>query len=70
MKFQNIRIHGSKVMLCTRKRDKRMNKQTVTQEAICLPTFFKVGDIKIVNFFVMASLFDSLQYSLSIITEN
>ena len=27
MKFQNISIHGSKVMLCTRKRDKQMNKQ-------------------------------------------
>ena len=26
MKFQNISIHGSKVMLCTRKRDKRTNK--------------------------------------------
>ena len=40
MKFQNISIHGSKVMLCTRKRDERTNKcnertnkQTGKQEA-------------------------------------
>ena len=42
MKFQNISISPSKVMLCTRKRDKRMNKQTDKPEAICPPLFFKV----------------------------
>ena len=26
MKFQNISIHGSKVMLCTRKRDESANE--------------------------------------------
>ena len=39
----NISINGSKVMLCTRKRDKRMNKQTEKPEAICPPTFSKLG---------------------------
>ena len=28
MEFQNISIHGSKVMLCTRKRDEQMNEWT------------------------------------------
>ena len=28
MKFQNLSIHGSKVMLCTRKGDKRTNEWT------------------------------------------
>ena len=28
MKFQNISIPGSKVMLCTRKRDEQTNEQT------------------------------------------
>ena len=28
MKFQNISIHGPKVTLCTRKRDKQTNEQT------------------------------------------
>ena len=28
MKFQNISIPGSKVMLCTRKRDERTNERT------------------------------------------
>ena len=50
MKFQNISVHGSKVMLCTKTRDKRMNEQTNERtkkpEAICPPTFFKVGGIK------------------------
>ena len=27
MEFQNISIHGSKVMLCTRKRDERTNER-------------------------------------------
>ena len=34
MKFQNICIHGSKVMLCKRKHDERTDKP----EAICPPT--------------------------------
>ena len=50
MKFQNISIHGSKVMLCTRKRDERTNEQrnerTDKPEAICSATFFKLGGIK------------------------
>ena len=45
MKFQNISVHGSKVMLCTRKRDERTNKQT-SQRQYAPPTFFKVGGIK------------------------
>ena len=44
MHFQNISIHGSK-MLCTRKRDKRTNERTDKPEAMCLPPFFKVGGI-------------------------
>ena len=43
MKFQNISVHGSKVMLYTRKRDEQTNEQTDKPEAICPPTFFKVG---------------------------
>ena len=63
MKFQNISIHGSKliyeiskhlhgskVMLCTRKcdeltnkRNERMNRQASSNMP---PTFFKVGGIK------------------------
>ena len=43
MKFQNISIHGSKVMLCTRKRDERTN---VTNERTNKPEVtFKVGGI-------------------------
>ena len=34
MKFQNISIHGSKVMLCTSKRDERINEQMDKPEAI------------------------------------
>ena len=51
-KLQNISIHGSKVMLCTRKRDKgkndQTNKRTDKPEAICFFQYasFKVGDIK------------------------
>ena len=45
MKFQNISIHGSKVMLCTRKCDKRRNErpneQTDKPEAICPPKYFQ-----------------------------
>ena len=55
MKFQNISIHGSKVMLCTRKCDKRKNEQPNEQtdklEAISAPpphptNVFKIGGIK------------------------
>ena len=49
MKFQNISIHGSKVMLCTRKRDERTNERTDKPEAICPRTFFKVGGIIILS---------------------
>ena len=42
MKFLNISIHGSKVLLCKRKRDERTNKP----ETICPSFFFKVGGIK------------------------
>ena len=41
MKFQNISIHGSKVMLCTRKRDERTKERTYKPEAKWPPTFFK-----------------------------
>ena len=44
MKFQNISRHGSKVMLCTRKRYERTNERTDKPEAI-YPHFFKVGSI-------------------------
>ena len=43
MKFQNISIHGSKVMQCTRKCDKRTNRQARSNMP---PNFFKVGGIK------------------------
>ena len=50
MKFQNISIQGSKVMLGTRKRDEPTNQPTNKQtnermdkpEAICPPTFSKL----------------------------
>ena len=44
MKFQNISIHGSKVMLCTRKCDERTNRQA--RSNMPPPNFFKVGGIK------------------------
>ena len=47
MKFQNISIPGSKVMLCTRKRDERTNERaharTDKPEAICPHLFSKLG---------------------------
>ena len=46
MKFQNISIHGSKVMLCTRDHNKQRNvtnKQTDKPEAICPPLFQNLG---------------------------
>ena len=49
MKFQNISIHGSKVMLCTRKCDKGTNEHNERMdkpEAIWPLNFFKVGGIK------------------------
>ena len=48
MKFQNISIPGSKVMLCTRKRDERKNEQMheqTSQKQYAPPTFFIVGGI-------------------------
>ena len=39
MKFQNISIHSSKVMLGTRKRDEQTNELRDKPEAIWLPTF-------------------------------
>ena len=38
-------IHGSKVMLCIKKRDKRMDGRTNNPEAICTSNFFEVGGI-------------------------
>ena len=51
MKFQNISIHGSKVMLCTKKHDERTNELrnkwtnewTDKPEAICPQLFSKLG---------------------------
>ena len=41
MKFQNISMHGSKIMLCTRKHDEQANEQsnewTDKPEVICPP---------------------------------
>ena len=41
MKYHNISMHGSKVMLCTRKRDERTNVQMDKPEAIL---FSKLGE--------------------------
>ena len=54
MKFQNSSIHCFKVMLCIKKRDERMDRQTDGRmdgrtnnpEAICPSNFFEVGGIK------------------------
>ena len=46
-KFQNSSIHGSKVMLCIKKRDKWKEGWTNNPEAICPSNFFEVGGIKI-----------------------
>ena len=49
MKFQNSSIHGSKVMLCIKKRDERTDERkdgrTDDTEAICPSNFFEVGGI-------------------------
>ena len=49
MKFQNSSIHGFKVMLCIKKRDKRTDGRTDGRtnnpEAICPSNFFEVGGI-------------------------
>ena len=49
-KFQNSSMHGSKVMVCIQKRDKRMdgrmNGLTNAPEAICPSNYFQVGGIK------------------------
>ena len=61
MKFQNISIHGSKVMLYTRKHDERMNERTNGQARSNMPppTFFKVGGI--INFrLIIFALFKTL----------
>ena len=48
-KFQNSSIHGSKVMLCIKKReertDRRKDGRMNNPEAICPPNFFEVGGI-------------------------
>ena len=48
--FQNSSIHGSKVMLCIKKRDERTDARTVGRtnnpEAICPSNFFEDGGIK------------------------
>ena len=49
MKFQNISIPGSKVMLCTRERDERTNARMNIQARSNIhppSTFFKLGGIK------------------------
>ena len=43
MKFQNSSMHGSKVMLCIKKRDERTDGRTNNPEAICPPTSLKLG---------------------------
>ena len=57
-KFQNSSIHGSKVMLCIKKRDKRTDGQKDGRmnnpEAICPSNFFEVGDITTYNSIVTA----------------
>ena len=58
MKFQNSCIHGSKVMLCIKKRDKRTDgrkdgrtdgQTTQKQYAPPPPNFFEVGSIIKIN---------------------
>ena len=44
-KFQNSSIHGSKVMLCIKKRAEQTDGWTNNPEAICTPNFFEVGGI-------------------------
>ena len=45
-KFQNGSIHGSKVMLCIKKRNAQTDGWTNNPEAICPANFFEVGGIK------------------------
>ena len=48
MKFQNIGVHGSKVMLCTRKRDERTNERRNRQARSNMPpTVFKADNLLI-----------------------
>ena len=42
-KFQNSSIHGSKVMLCIKKRDERTDGRT-TQKQYAPPTSLKLGE--------------------------
>ena len=41
-KFQNSSIHGSKVMLCIKKRDERTDRRT-TKKQYAPPTSLKLG---------------------------
>ena len=60
MKFQNISIHGFKVMLCTRKRD----EQTDKPEAICPQLFQSWGHQN--KFLLINDTWDvNKQYALS-----
>ena len=65
-KFQNSSIQGSKVMLCIKKCDERMDGRTEGQmnnpEAICPSNFFEVGGIKkrIWHFMQIVSIRDNL----------
>ena len=43
LKFQNSSFHGSKVMLCIKKRDERTDGRTNSPEAYAPPTSLKLG---------------------------
>ena len=46
MKFQNISIHGSKVILCRRKRDERKNERSNAQTRSYMPPPFQSWEHK------------------------
>ena len=45
MKFQNPSMHGSEVMLCIKKCNRRTDGRTNVPKAICPSNFFEVGGI-------------------------
>ena len=61
-KFQNSSIHGSKVILCIKKRDERTGGRTKNPEAICPSNFFEVGGIKSVHFYCFFFIFNRVQF--------
>ena len=68
MKFQNISIHGSKVMLCTRKRDEPTNKWTnqsyfIKREIALKWEIIQISKkIQVTYFFHEESIYETLAY--------